>query len=95
MGTDTMIGLSKAARAELGVEIGDAVEVEISLDTAGRTVDVPPSLQAALEAEPALKERFDALAYSRRKEIARSIAEAKQEATRDRRLQKALEELRG
>lgn len=95
MGTDTMIGLSKAARAELGVEIGDAVEVEISLDTAGRTVDVPPSLQAVLEAEPALKERFDALAYSQRKEIARSIAEAKQEATRDRRLQKALEELRG
>ena len=94
MGTDTMIGLSKAARAELGVDIGDAVEVTIILDTAERTVEVPEALRAALAADPVLQERFEALAYSRRKEIARSIAEAKQETTRDRRAQKALDELR-
>lgn len=94
MGTDTMIGLSKAARAELGVDIGDAVEVTITLDTAERTVEVPEALRAALAADPVLQERFEALAYSRRKEIARSIAEAKQETTRDRRVQKALDELR-
>lgn len=41
-----------------------------------------------------MQERFAALAYSRRKEVSRSIAEAKQEATRARRLQKALDELR-
>ncbi|OCG75524.1 YdeI/OmpD-associated family protein [Microbacterium sediminis] len=95
MGVDTMIGLSKAARAELGVENGDAVEVTIELDTAERTVEVPAALQEALGADPELQRRFDALAYSRRKEIARSIAEAKQDATRERRLQKALDELRG
>lgn len=95
MGVDTMIGLSKAARAELGVEIGDAVEVHIELDSAERTVEVPEALESALAADPELRQRFDALAYSRRKEIARSIAEAKQDATRERRLQKALDELRG
>jgi len=95
MGTDNLIGLSKAARAELGVETGDAVEVTIALDTAERTVEVPPALEAALAAEPELRERFDALAYSRRKELARSIAEAKQDETRERRVQKALEQLRG
>lgn len=95
MGGENMLGLSKAARAELGVEIGDDVEVEIALDAAERTVEVPPALAEALAADPAAKAAFDALAYSRRKEIARSIAEAKQEATRDRRLEKALAELRG
>lgn len=95
MGVDTMIGLSKAARAELGVDIGDAVEVRIELDSAERTVDVPEVLESALAADPELRQRFDALAYSRRKEIARLIAEAKQDATRERRLQKALDELRG
>ncbi|MGK9221885.1 MULTISPECIES: DUF1905 domain-containing protein [Microbacterium] len=95
MGGENMLGLSKAARAELGVEIGDEVEVEIALDAAERTVEVPPALAEALAADPAAKAAFDALAYSRRKEIARSIAEAKQEATRDRRLEKALAELRG
>ncbi|WP_456283830.1 YdeI/OmpD-associated family protein [Microbacterium sp. JZ101] len=95
MGGENMLGLSKAARAELGVEIGDEVEVEIALDAAERTVEVPPALAEALAADPAAKVAFDALAYSRRKEIARSIAEAKQEATRDRRLEKALAELRG
>ncbi|MDI6944853.1 YdeI/OmpD-associated family protein [Microbacterium barkeri] len=95
MGGENMLGLSKAARAELGVEIGDEVEVEIALDAAERTVEVPPALAEALAADPAAKAAFDALAYSRRKEIARSIAEAKQEATRERRLEKALVELRG
>ena len=95
MGGENMLGLSKAARAELGVEIGDEVEVEIALDAAERTVEVPPALAEALAADPAAKAAFDALPYSRRKEIARSIAEAKQEATRDRRLEKALAELRG
>lgn len=95
MGGENMLGLSKAARAELGVEIGDDVEVEIALDAAERTVEVPPALAEGLAADPAAKAAFDALAYSRRKEIARSIAEARQEATRDRRLEKALAELRG
>ncbi|WP_261164494.1 YdeI/OmpD-associated family protein [Microbacterium sp. Marseille-Q6965] len=95
MGVDNLIGLSKAARAELDVEIGDAVEVVIELDTAERTVDVPDALRTALAADADLQRRFDALSYSRRKELARSVADAKQDATRERRVQKALDELRG
>ncbi|MDO5676435.1 MAG: YdeI/OmpD-associated family protein [Propionibacteriaceae bacterium] len=95
MGGPVCIGLSKASRAALGVELGDEVEVTVALDTAERTVDIPPLLAEALEADPAVKAAFDALSYTRRKEIAVSIAEAKQEATRLRRLEKALSELRG
>ncbi|GAA4780366.1 YdeI/OmpD-associated family protein [Microbacterium gilvum] len=94
MGGENMLGLSKAARAQLGVEIGDEVEVEIALDDAERTVEVPPELVAALAADGVARTAFEALSFTRRKEIARSIAEAKQEATRTRRLEKALADLR-
>ncbi|MGW9111613.1 YdeI/OmpD-associated family protein [Microbacterium sp. NPDC055683] len=94
MGGENMLGLSKSARAQLGVEIGDEVDVEIALDDAGRTVEVPPELAAALAADGVARTAFEALSFTRRKEIARSIAEAKQEATRTRRLEKALADLR-
>lgn len=95
MGGQNMIGFSKAVRAELGVEIDQEVDAVIRLDAAERTVDEPAELTAALDADPALRAAFDTLAYSARKEYARSVAEAKQEATRDRRLAKIVEALRG
>jgi uncharacterized protein YdeI (YjbR/CyaY-like superfamily) len=95
MGGANMIGLSKAVRADLGVEIGQEVDAVIAVDTAERTVDVPPALAEALDAEPALRAAFDGLSYTARKEHARSIAEAKQDATRERRLTKVLDALRG
>lgn len=94
MGGQNMIGLSKAARAALGVEIGQSVTATIELDTAERTVDMPPELTAALEADPAAREVFEALSYSKRKEHARQVSEAKTEATRDRRIAKILDSLR-
>lgn len=94
MGGKNLIGFSKAAREELGVELGQEIEATVDVDTAERTVDVPPALAVALDAEPGLRERFEAVTYSRRKEMARSIADAKQEETRQRRLKKVLEELR-
>lgn len=94
MGGESMIGLSKAARDELGIEYGDEVEAIIALDTVERPVEVPPELTAALDEDPAAKAAFDELAPSRRKEMARSIREAKAEETKQRRLAKALDELR-
>lgn len=94
MGGPACIGLSKAARAALGVESGDEVDVVVTLDTEERTVEVPPLLAEALAADPDAKAAFEALSYTNRKEIVRSIADAKQEATQQRRLAKALAELR-
>lgn len=95
MGGENMIGFSKAARAELGVEIGQEVDAVIAVDAAERAVEIPPALAEVLDADPALRAAFDALSYTNRKEHARSIAEAKQEATRERRLAKVVEALRG
>jgi hypothetical protein len=88
-----VIGLSKAVRAQLGVEIGDEVDATVALDTAEREVDLPAELAAALDAEPALRAAFDALSYTRRKELARGVAEAKRPETRERRIAAALGEL--
>jgi bacteriocin resistance YdeI/OmpD-like protein/uncharacterized protein DUF1905 len=45
--------------------------------------------------EPEARAAFDALPYSHRKEHARAVAESKREETRDRRVAKVLETLRG
>lgn len=94
MGGQNCIGLSKAARAELGVEIGDEVEATIAPDTAERTVEVPAELATALDADPAARAAFDGLSYTRRKELARGVADAKKAETKGRRVAAALAELR-
>lgn len=90
----TVIGLSKAVRAQLGVDIGDEIDVSIDRDDTERIVALPDDLAAALEAEPELRAAFDALAPSRRKELARTIAEARRPETRERRVRAALDGLR-
>lgn len=89
-----VIGLSKAARAQLGVEMDSEVEADVALDVAERVVEVPDDLAAALAAEPGLREAFDALAYSHRKEHARSVTEAKRPETRERRVAAVVEAVR-
>lgn len=89
MGGRNLIGLSKASRAELGVEIGDAVEARIELDDAPREVEVPEDLAAALSAAGA-REAFDRLTYSHRKEHVRAVLEAKKPETRERRVAAAV-----
>lgn len=94
MGGENLIGMSKAARAQLQVQIGDLVEVTVAADRAERTVDVPAELSEAL-AEGGLTEAFAAWSYSRRKEAARSVTEAKAAETKARRVAKVLDQLTG
>lgn len=89
-----VIGLSKAVRAQLGVDIGDEVDATIDLDSADREVEIPDDLASALDADPAVRAAFDALSYSRRKELARAVAEAKRPETRDRRVATTVADLR-
>ena len=103
MGGEFLLGMSRAVREAAGVHIGEAVPVTISLDTAPREVEVPVALAEALDADPATRAAFDALAYPHRKEFARRVAEAtfarrvaeaKQAQTRDRRVQQAVTMIR-
>lgn len=93
MGGENMIGFSKAVRAQAGVDIGDEIQVTITVDAAPRTVEVPDDLAAALRANPAAQTAFDALAYSHRKKHVQWVTDAKKEATRANRIAKTIENL--
>ena len=94
MGGEFMVGLNKEVRTGAGVQAGDSVSVELKLDTAPRTVEVPPALAEALNADPEAKTTFEGLAFTHRKEFARWIEEAKREETRARRVTQALDMIR-
>ena len=88
------LGLHKATREAAGIEFGDPIEIEITRDDSPRVLALPQELEAALKAEPALGERFASLSFSRRRELAEPISEAKRPETRARRLEDALRRLR-
>ena len=90
-----MIALSAENRAGAGVAGGDEVDVTIELDDQPRTVEEPEVLTAALNADPAARAAFDALSLSNRRRHVLAIDGAKTDATRARRLEAVLSELRG
>jgi hypothetical protein len=94
MGGEFLLGLPREVRQGAGVEAGEEVDVTIQLDTAPREVEVPEALAAALAADPQAKASFEHMAFTHRKEYARWIAEAKQQETRQRRVERALEMIR-
>jgi hypothetical protein len=89
-----LVGLNREVRAGARVRAGDVVELRLELDSEPRQVDLPEALAAALAADDAARAAFEKLSYTHRKEHARSVAEAKREETRARRVAKVLEALR-
>jgi len=89
MGGEYLVGVSAEHRAKAQVAGGDTVEVELALDTAPRTVETPADLAEALK-ESGATGRFEALAFSHRKEHVHAIEEAKAPETRRRRIEAAV-----
>ena len=90
-----MIGLSKANRSALAVDIGDTVTAVITVDEAPREVELPAELATALHANPAARAAYEKLAFTHRKEYATWVAEAKRPETRERRVTQTIERLLG
>src|SRR5436190_24385815 len=88
------LGVLKSIQEAAGVEQGDTVTVELELDTAPRTVDPPPELAGVLAREKKAAAAWDRLSFTNKKEMARSLEEAKKPETRQRRLAAALQRLR-
>ena len=81
----------KEIRVRIGKGIGDEVAVEFEEDQDPRVVDIPPDLQQALVADPLAHANFQHLSYTHQKEYVRWVTEAKQDQTRQRRIQKTIE----
>jgi uncharacterized protein YdeI (YjbR/CyaY-like superfamily) len=93
MGGRYLVPLNAENRAGAGVAAGDEVDVEIEVDTAPRVVVVPEDFAGALD-RAGIRAVFDGMSYTHRKEWVRSIEEAKSDATRQRRIDKAVEAIK-
>jgi len=81
----------KGVRDQIQVAQGDTVKVMLELDTEERQVVVPNDLAQVFVNQPLAKEAFVKLSNSHKKEYVNWILSAKQEETRRRRIEKAVE----
>jgi bifunctional DNA-binding transcriptional regulator/antitoxin component of YhaV-PrlF toxin-antitoxin module len=78
-----------AERIAAKATAGEIVEVTLELDSGYREVEMPKELAKALKSS-GLAKTFADLSYSKRKEFARQVSEAKTEETMLRRIEKVL-----
>jgi bifunctional DNA-binding transcriptional regulator/antitoxin component of YhaV-PrlF toxin-antitoxin module len=95
MGTECHILLMlKEIRERLGKDRGDIVHVTVELDQAPRVVELARDVEAAYKKAKVL-DQYRSLSFSHQREYNLRIEEAKQAETRQRRIEKAIEQLRG
>lgn len=93
MGGRYLIAFSAQTRAATGRRAGDEITVRLDVDDAPRSVEVPPELLDALQAQRSAAERWAALSYSKQRAHALSVESAKTAETRSRRVQRVLDSL--
>ncbi|KZE88648.1 YdeI/OmpD-associated family protein [Microbacterium sp. TNHR37B] len=86
MGGRFLIPFSSDKRAASGIAGGDAITVDLELDTAPRTVEVPTDLAEALD-RAGVRSAFDGLSPSARKAHVTNVESAKAAETRARRVE--------
>ncbi len=89
------LGVLKSIQQAAGAMQGDSITIELALDTATRTVEVPPDLAKVLARDKKAAAAWEVLSYTNRKEAARALEEAKRPETREKRLAATLAKLRG
>lgn len=94
MGGRFLIPLSAERRLESGIRGGDAVEIDLTLDTEPREVVVPDDLAAALSGDAPARAFFESLSYSNKLRHVLSVNDAKTPKTRRRRIEKVVEAMR-
>ncbi|MFC5272310.1 YdeI/OmpD-associated family protein [Adhaeribacter terreus] len=88
-----VLGIRKDIRKAIGKTFSDLVDVKIERDLEPRTVMVPPDLAALFNQNPEVKRAFGKLSYTHQKEYVNWIEEAKKPETRQRCIQKTIENL--
>jgi hypothetical protein len=92
MGGVQGVRFNKQILAAAGRGPGDAVVVELWRDDEPREVTMPADLAATLGS---LRPAFDAMAYTHRREWVEWVAAAKKPETRERRIAKVVDHVRG
>ena len=76
-----------------GVDAGDRIEIALERDDEPRDIETPRDFLRALQDHPVARAYFRTCPEGLRREIANWLAAAKQRATRERRIDKALQAL--
>lgn len=92
VGGKCMVVFPMRDREAAGVKAGDRVEVSLELDSGYRAVAIPDELARSLRTNN-VTQAFHDLTYSKRKEFARLVTEAKTEETKSRRIEKIINSL--
>lgn len=87
------IGLTQKVRSAIGKNPGDNVHVVIKQDVEPRTVEVPEDFKIFLDENPVVKELFEKLSFTNRKEYVQWIIGAKKQETRERRLRESIDKI--
>ncbi len=90
MGGEWWVGVNSDHRAASGLKAGDEVQVTLELDTAPRELEIPPELEAALDADPQARAFFDGLSYSNKRVFTLSVEGTSNPETKARRVEKAI-----
>jgi len=94
MGGKFMLPVSAEVRKNAGMAGGDTVEIEVTLDTAPREVEVPADFAVALARDAEARRSVEAMPYSHKLRHVLAIEGAKAAETRARRIDKAIVMLR-
>src|SRR4030081_847919 len=87
------LGVLKSIQEAAGVGLGDTITVELEVDTTPRIVEPPADLARELARDKKAAAAWAALSFTNKKELARSLEDAKKPETRERRLVTALDQL--
>lgn len=78
-----------------GIKPEEIVSVTITADTDVREIEPPSELSAALKKNATARDRWEKLSYTTKKEHALALTEAKKPETRERRIEKIMQDLSG
>jgi hypothetical protein len=93
-GGELFVVVNSEVRERIGKSVGEAVRFELELDSRPVVVNLPPTLRRALDRDAPANAAFAKFTPSQRTAYARWVADAKQAATRDRRVVSAVEKIR-
>ena len=94
MGGQFLIPLRKEHRTNANVAGGESVVIELVLDKAPRVYEVPEALQAAFEKDLKAQQMYEKLPPGSKGKVVLLVNSAKTEATRQRRIEKILIDLK-
>ena len=94
MGGKYLIPLSAERRTNAKVKGGDKLDITLELDTEPREVELPHDFKKELSKDKKALAFFEGLSYSGKSRYVIPITQAKTEETRQRRIEKAVSDLR-